>query len=200
MLNFLLYLSLYSIQDVYLFISCSAILTNIRILFPAGGLLMFGKSRSYRYFVMPMILVVSLFMMLSPISFTASHARNISLVGPKKYYLALGDSLAFGFQPDFDFGHGYVDYFFSNLKRHGVKDLVNLGCFAETSNTFINVSCPQWFLRKYLYLGSQLPMSSLPLAVQAHQTRTSVTIPGCVVSFMKFTLPTKATALWPPLL
>jgi lysophospholipase L1-like esterase len=115
-----------------------------------------GKSRMYRDLVAPIILVVSLFIMLSPITFTASHARNISLIGPKKYYLALGDSLAFSFQPDFDFGHGYVDYFFSNLKGHGVEHLANLGCFAETSNTFINGNCPEWFLRKYLYLGSQL--------------------------------------------
>src|SRR5262245_31228239 len=28
--------------------------------------------------------------------------------GVKEYYLGLGDSLAFGFQPNFDFTHGYV--------------------------------------------------------------------------------------------
>ncbi len=44
----------------------------------------------------------------------------------------------------------------SNLSRHGVKYLANLGCPGETSSTFINGWCPGFLLRKYPYVGSQL--------------------------------------------
>ena len=73
----------------------------------------------------------------------ASHSRQSSLVGPKQHYLALGDSLAFGFQPNGDFSHGYVvDFFEQDLQKDGVKDFLNLGCPGETSTTFISSGCP----------------------------------------------------------
>jgi lysophospholipase L1-like esterase len=159
---------------------------------------MLGKSRTYRYLVAPIILVVSLFIMLFPISFASSFAssrgQGPSLIGPKKYYLALGDSLAFSYQPDFDFSHGYVDDFFTNLKGHGVKNLVNLGCFAETSSTFINGSCPVWFLKKSLYLGSQLKaalnflhnhsgqVSPVTLDIGANDLQRDVKTSNCSIS------------------
>jgi lysophospholipase L1-like esterase len=81
---------------------------------------------------------------------------KLSLIGPKKYYLALGDSEAFGFQPDLDFDHGYADDFFKNLKNHGVDGMANLGCNGETSSTFIKRGCLFSFLRKHTYHGPQL--------------------------------------------
>ncbi len=73
----------------------------------------------------------------------ASHSRRPALVGPKQHYLGLGDSLAFGFQPNNDFSHGYVvDFFEQNLRKDGVKDFLDLGCPGETSATFINGGCP----------------------------------------------------------
>jgi lysophospholipase L1-like esterase len=87
---------------------------------------------------------------------SAASSQASSLVGPKQHYLALGDSLAFGYQPDFDFFHGYADDFFKNLQSHGVKSLANMGCPGESSVTFINGGCPHPYLRKYPYLGSQL--------------------------------------------
>jgi lysophospholipase L1-like esterase len=155
---------------------------------------MLGKSRTYRYLVVPITLIVSLFIMLSPISLASSHSQGNSLIGPKKYYLALGDSLAFGYQPDFDFFHGYVDYFFSDLKRHGVEHLANLGCFAETSNTFINGSCPVWYLRKSWYQGSQLKnalnflhhhsgqVSPITLDIGANDLQRDIKTSNCSVS------------------
>ena len=59
-------------------------------------------------------------------------------------------------RPDLDFGHGYVDDFFSNLQGHGVQQLANMGCPGETSVTMINGGCPYAFLRKYPYTGAQL--------------------------------------------
>ncbi len=155
---------------------------------------MLGKSRMYRYLVVPITLVISLLIMLSPISLASSRGEGNSLVGPKKYYLALGDSLAFGYQPDFDFFHGYVDDFFTNLKGHGVKNLVNLGCFAETSSTFINGSCPVWFLKKSWYSGSQLKnalnflhnhsgqVSPVTLDIGANDLQGDIKTSNCTIS------------------
>lgn len=88
-----------------------------------------------------------------------AHAQTVSraaLIGPKTYYLGLGDSLAFGYQPDFDWSHGYVQYFYNNLKQHGVSSLTDYGCNGETSNTMINGGCPYQFLLHNYYLGPQL--------------------------------------------
>jgi lysophospholipase L1-like esterase len=85
-----------------------------------------------------------------------SHGRETALVGPKSRYLALGDSLAFGIQPDLDFAHGYANYFMSNLAQHGVKKMAEMGCPDETSSTFIDGGCSYAILRKYPYSGSQL--------------------------------------------
>jgi lysophospholipase L1-like esterase len=87
---------------------------------------------------------------------SSANSQASSLVGPKQYYLALGDSLAFGYQPDFDFFHGYADDFFRNLQSHGVKSLANMGCPGESSQTFIHGGCPHPYLRKFPYLGPQL--------------------------------------------
>lgn len=159
---------------------------------------MLGKSRTYRYLVAPIILVVSLFMMVFPISLASSFASSSnhgsSLIGPKKYYLALGDSLAFGYQPDFDFFQGYVDDFFTDLKKHGVKQMMNLGCFAESSSTFINGKCPVWYLRKQWYAGSQLEsalnflhshrgqVSPVTLDIGANDLQRDVKTSNCTIS------------------
>jgi len=58
-------------------------------------------------------------------------------------YLALGDSLAFGFQPNGDFTHGYaVDLFQTLQAQNHFGNFVDLGCPGETSSTFINGTCP----------------------------------------------------------
>jgi lysophospholipase L1-like esterase len=72
----------------------------------------------------------------------ASQGQPFHLVGPKQHYLALGDSLAFGFQPNGDFTDGYVPDLFQILRNEGVKDVTNYGCPGETSATFINGGCP----------------------------------------------------------
>jgi hypothetical protein len=75
---------------------------------------------------------------------TAANARPVS-----KTYLALGDSLAFGYsqqlynehQPEGDpasnFEAGYVDDYYSKLKAHSQWQKVNLGCPGETSKSLI---------------------------------------------------------------
>lgn len=87
---------------------------------------------------------------------TGSGSAGEAQIAPKQYYLALGDSLAFGYQPDLDYTHGYADDVFNALQARGTRTLVNLGCPGETSETFIGGRCPYPFLRKFPYFASQL--------------------------------------------
>jgi lysophospholipase L1-like esterase len=79
-----------------------------------------------------------------------------SFVGPKYYYLGLGDSLAFGYQPNLDWSHGYVYQFYSNLQAHGSKSRTDYGCNGEKSTTFIKGGCPYAYALHNYYFGSQL--------------------------------------------
>lgn len=103
--------------------------------------------------------VASTLLLVLASTLTASAASTSSgRVGPKAIYLALGDSLAFGFQPNNDFTHGYADDFFHDLQGHGVTQYVNLACSGETTVTLIAGGCPTALVipRKFPYLGSQL--------------------------------------------
>jgi lysophospholipase L1-like esterase len=69
---------------------------------------------------------------------------------PKSYYLALGDSIAYGFQsfkfaanlPPSAYNTGYVDVFGARLRqlRPGITT-VNYGCPGESTETFVNGDC-----------------------------------------------------------
>ena len=105
---------------------------------------------------------------------------------PKQYYLALGDSLAFGFQfdkfnanlpsvPAALFSTGYVDYFGGMLReiRPAIRT-VNYGCPVETTVTFIHGGCMYTALGFPLhdpYDGSQL--SAALAFLSAHRGRVS---------------------------
>lgn len=93
------------------------------------------------------------------------------LVGPKADYLALGDSLAFGYQPNFDWTHGYADQWFADLQRRQTKGYTNYGCPGETSATFINGGCPHAELKRSFYAGPQLAAAVAFLT--AHQGKVS---------------------------
>jgi lysophospholipase L1-like esterase len=80
-----------------------------------------------------------------PQSRATSPVLSSSRVGPTQYYLALGDSLTFGFQPNGDFTHGFVTDLFRDLQQEGVVEAVaNLGCNGAGSSGFISfrVSSP----------------------------------------------------------
>ncbi|HWG26417.1 SGNH/GDSL hydrolase family protein [Actinospica sp.] len=69
--------------------------------------------------------------------------------GEYDYYLALGDSLAWGYQPDaagngVKSGHGYADDLAAQLREHGNRNLhyVNLSCPGETTGTMLDGGCP----------------------------------------------------------
>jgi lysophospholipase L1-like esterase len=70
---------------------------------------------------------------------------------PQSYYLALGDSIAYGIQPTkakpgarpSDFNTGYVDVFAARLRKLSPKiQVVNYGCPGESSVTFARGGCP----------------------------------------------------------
>ncbi len=79
-----------------------------------------------------------------------------TFVGVKTYYLALGDSLAFGYEPNLDWSHGYAQKWNTDLQQHGSKSFTNYGCNGETSATFINGGCPFAFALHNFYAGAQL--------------------------------------------
>ena len=113
----------------------------------------------------PLALALTFFLLFAPSAFASGSHRTASLVGPKKYYLALGDSLSFGYQPDLNFTHGFVDDYYGYLKSKGVQSLANMACPGETSVTMINGGCPYSFLRKYPYIGAQLDAALIYLAL-----------------------------------
>ena len=117
---------------------------------------MVKNARLCRRIAVPLLFALVLLFVFVPSSFAATNQHHRSLVGPKSRYLALGDSLAFGFQPDLNFDDGYADDFYSNLQAHGVQHLANMACPGETSVTMLNGKCPYPFLRKFPYIGSQL--------------------------------------------
>jgi lysophospholipase L1-like esterase len=81
-----------------------------------------------------------------------------------EYYLALGDSLAFGFQPNGDFTHGYVQQLSATLPR---LVLVNLGCPGETSTSFVlGGRCP--------YPGGASQLATAVAFLRAHPGRVKL--------------------------
>jgi lysophospholipase L1-like esterase len=112
--------------------------------------------------------IVALILALTPLQ--RAHAATPHLIGPKSYYLGLGDSLAFGFQPNLDWSHGYVqDYYNNDLKNKGVAHLVNYGCNGEKSTTMINGGCPYQIALHNYYLGDQLDAAVFFLATHPGQ-------------------------------
>lgn len=110
------------------------------------------RSRTRRLAAALSVVAVGIMVM----AFLPTHSQAATFVGPKAYYLGLGDSLAFGYQPNLSWSHGYVQQWYTNLQAHGSKSLTNYGCNGETSSTFINGGCPYWYLRHNQYSGSQL--------------------------------------------
>lgn len=76
-----------------------------------------------------------------PVFSSASAAVNpgTSKAAAKQYYLALGDSLAAGYQPNQDSTQGYANQLNTLLRKHGrVLSLHDLGCSGETTYTLIH--------------------------------------------------------------
>ncbi|HEX7736380.1 MAG TPA: GDSL-type esterase/lipase family protein [Ktedonobacteraceae bacterium] len=119
-------------------------------------------ARKQGWYVLRMVLLWVTLLACIPV--IASHAFGAGRfsraqpapVGPKAYYLALGDSLAFGYQPNWNWAGGYASDFARDLTTRGTRNYVNLGCPDENSFTMINGGCPYELLHKSVYLGPQL--------------------------------------------
>src|ERR671937_2401232 len=67
-------------------------------------------SRRIRFFAAALLLA------LLPAAHPATAATS---VGPRTFYLALGDSLAWGYQPNWDIVQGYAEDLYLHLLRQG---------------------------------------------------------------------------------
>lgn len=154
--------------------------------------------RSARPLSTPLFICLALALSFLVFSPAASAHTAQQLVGPKEFYLALGNSLSFGYQPDLDFDDGYANDFFRDLQAHGVTSSANLGCPGETSETFINGGCPLPLLRKYPYIGAQLntavhylsshrgEVSPVTLDIGANDVLPDINAKTCQINTAKF--------------
>ncbi|MDE3229874.1 MAG: SGNH/GDSL hydrolase family protein, partial [Chloroflexota bacterium] len=97
----------------------------------------------------------------------------LKALGPH-YYMALGDSLSFGYQPNLDFSAGFVDDIYTNtLRPAGATGLVNDACAGETTETMINGGCVARFAHHGSYTGAQLDAALSFLNDPRHKGRVS---------------------------
>lgn len=151
-----------------------------------------GKASFLLRLLLPAVLALSLALLFAPAALATSSSPAI--VGPKANYIAAGDSLAFGYQPDLNWDDGYSNFFFTNLKGHGETDYDNYACPGETSTTFIKGGCPFSLLKKTLYTGPQLPavikflhkhagtVSPLTLDIGANDVLRDINSSNCTVN------------------
>lgn len=116
----------------------------------------------------------ALFFAAAPAAHAAPAPRALpaipQLVGAKHYYMAIGDSLAFGYQPDLNWADGYSTDFADQMKASaGLSTYDNLACAGETTVSMLNGGCPYWYARKYVYTGSQMSAALSYLGSHAGQ-------------------------------
>ena len=119
-----------------------------------------------------LIAVVAALLAVSAGSTAAAASSGNHFNPPKHFYLALGDSLAWGFQPTGDFTHGYVADFSAMLT--GVRPqitTVNYACPGETTSTFLTIHCTSAGQPHDTYAGSQL--SAALAFLKAHRGEVS---------------------------
>ena len=122
-------------------------------------------SRSIRRLAVAVVLVLPAIAAIGSAA-SGTSPRTVS-DAPQSYYLALGDSMAYGYQPDkasparpSAFHTGYVDLFAASLRKLSPKiQVVNYGCPGESSVTFTRGGCPglsDGFKLHDTFRGSQL--------------------------------------------
>jgi lysophospholipase L1-like esterase len=83
-------------------------------------------------------------------------ANNPARILSHHYYMALGDSLTFGYQPDLNFSSGFSDDIYQDLSAANVTQQINYACAGETTTTMIQGGCIARFAHHGFYTGSQL--------------------------------------------
>ena len=104
---------------------------------------MFRKVHVPRRIMVLFILSCVWLLLFVPVALATSVNQPPLVVPHFQHYIALGDSLAYGFQPSTittgDHAHGYVDDVSTFLQaRKVVTDHVDLGCLSETTSSFIS--------------------------------------------------------------
>jgi lysophospholipase L1-like esterase len=99
------------------------------------------------------LMAAALLLALLPVAHPATATTS---VGPRTFYLALGDSLAWGYQPNWNIVQGYAEDLYVHLLPRGTFVEVNMACSGETTTTFIAGGCPFALFKKYPYAGPQL--------------------------------------------
>jgi len=114
-----------------------------------------------------LIAAVGLFLFATVLTASAAGPRPV-YQSPQSFYLSLGDSMAYGFQPNkakpgarpSDFDTGYTDVFAARLRKLSSNiQVVNYGCPGESSVTFTRGGCDglaDGFKLHDTFRGSQL--------------------------------------------
>lgn len=111
----------------------------------------FSMRRYLPYGALAVLLALAL-LALNLYAFSGSIEQRLSA----HYYLALGDSLSFGFQPDLNFSKGFADDMANDLRTFGVADDINYACPGETTLTMIDGGCPLRLFHRDAYTGPQM--------------------------------------------
>lgn len=119
-----------------------------------------GGSRVLLYAVFSVLLVL----LLGGMDVLFFAIKNPTQRQSHHYYLALGDSLAFGYQPDLNFSDGYADQVFRDLRKTGITDLVNYACGGESTTTFVQGKCVYRYAKHDEYTGPQLDAATTFIA------------------------------------
>lgn len=116
-----------------------------------------GRGRRRRRVVPFVVMTVLLIVALAAMNVLILSAHGPQSLTPRHYYLALGNSISFGYQPDLNFTSGFVDDLYADLHKANVSDLVNYACAGESTATMIAGNCQGHLIHHDAYTGAQLP-------------------------------------------
>lgn len=102
--------------------------------------------------VLPIVLVLAII----GIDALALVLKNPATRLSPHYYVSLGNSISFGYQPDDNLTQGFTDDLFADLKPANVTDLENFACGGESSTTMFQGGCQFRFATHVRYSGPQL--------------------------------------------
>ena len=126
-------------------------------------------ARAWRFIGLSLLLILAL----AGVDLLVLSVNNpIRALNPH-YYMALGNSLSFGYQPNLDFSSGFADDVFNDLHKANVTAIVNYACAGETTATMINGGCVARFAHKGAYTGAQLQAAVTFLTNARNQGRVS---------------------------
>jgi len=90
----------------------------------------------------PILLVVILVVVLIAVVVALDAAiivrANPGLSGARHFYLATGDSISFGYEPNLDFTSGFADDLGGDLHKAYGSSSVNFACPSESTTTMIS--------------------------------------------------------------